>query len=48
MEEALDQAFVRIKELSDPCVRERLTLKMQSLVDGNGAKRIAGAIIKGA
>jgi len=48
MEKALDQAFAKMKELADPGVREGLTRKMQSLVDGNGAKRIAGAIINGA
>ncbi len=47
MYEALDQVFVKIKEFAEPRVRERITAKMQSLVDGNGAKRIAGAIIKG-
>ena len=48
MDEALDQVFKKIDELTDTGVREGLTRKMQSLVDGNGAKRIAGAIIKGA
>lgn len=48
MEEVLERAFLKIRELSDFSVRESISGKMQKLIDGNGAKRIAGAIIKGA